>query len=464
MAAQPKAAPKDTASALSARESVSKLLSAARDGNVRAFKDAARVLDDGNGESEALSAVKDGNGRGPLHFAARGGCLELCKYMVEDLKLPVDVRDNDGDTPLIHAARQGHTSIALYLLEHGADAFVTPSENQPSALHHAAGTGSLDLIKALVGKGVDVNSPSDAGSPLIWAAGHDHPKAVKLLLESGANPNAATDDEVTPLVTAAASGSSEIVELLLKNGADANASAVGGVTPLHIAADHGDERMVDCLLAAGANADAADEENAKPIDAARECRAIVERLLPITTPNPAVKEWTVDGFMAHADEVAAEEEAADRRAKEADEKAKAAKANRLKKSAVSDEMKRKSLEAKARGDEAFKKQDFQLAVDAYTQASDFDPTNAVFPSNRSLCWIRLGQAEQALEDARAARALNPEWSKPCYREGAALRLLQKYAEAADAFYAGVKIDPHNKEIIEAFKEAVEAGKKFHGTA
>lgn len=36
-------------------------------------------------------------------------------------------------------------------------------------------------------KGVDVDSPSDAGSPLIWAAGHDHPKAVKVLLESGAN-------------------------------------------------------------------------------------------------------------------------------------------------------------------------------------------------------------------------------------------------------------------------------------
>jgi len=59
-----------------------------------------------------------------------------------------------------------------------------------------------------------------------------------------------------------------------------------------------------------------------------------------------------------------------------------------------------------------------------TQASDFDSTNAVFLSNRSVCWIRLGQAEHALEDARAARALNPEWSKPCYREGAALRLLQ----------------------------------------
>lgn len=87
-----------------------------------------------------------------MHFAARGGCEELCKYMVDKLKLSVDARDNDGDTPLIHAARQGHTSFSLYLLEHGADACATPSENQPSVLHHAAGTGSMELIKALVAK------------------------------------------------------------------------------------------------------------------------------------------------------------------------------------------------------------------------------------------------------------------------------------------------------------------------
>lgn len=58
------------------------------------------------------------------------------------------------------------------------------------------------------------------------------------------------------------------------------------------------------------------------------------------------------------------------------------------------------------------------------QANDFDPTSAIALSNRSVCWIRLGQAEQALADAKAARALDPEWSKPCFREGYALRLLQ----------------------------------------
>lgn len=53
-------------------------------------------MDDGQGVAQALSDVKDGNGRGPLHFAARGGCNELCQYMVEELKLPVDPKDNDG--------------------------------------------------------------------------------------------------------------------------------------------------------------------------------------------------------------------------------------------------------------------------------------------------------------------------------------------------------------------------------
>lgn len=38
--------------------------------------------------------------------------------------------------------------------------------------------------------------------------------------------------------------------------------------------------------------------------------------------------------------------------------------------------------------------------------------------------MRLGQAEHALADAKACRTLRPNWPKACYREGAALRLLQ----------------------------------------
>lgn len=58
------------------------------------------------------------------------------------------------------------------------------------------------------------------------------------------------------------------------------------------------------------------------------------------------------------------------------------------------------------------------------QAIDLDPSDATLLSNRSLSWMRLGQADHALADAKACRALRPDWPKACYREGAALQLLQ----------------------------------------
>lgn len=65
-----------------------------------------------------------------------------------------------------------------------------------------------------------------------------------------------------------------------------------------------------------------------------------------------------------------------------------------------------------------------ISLVLHLQAIDLDPTDATLLSNRSLCWIRLGQAEHALVDAKACRTLRSDWPKACYREGAALRLLQ----------------------------------------
>jgi ankyrin repeat protein len=41
-------------------------------------------------------------------------------------------------------------------------------------------------MKLFLSKGVDVESESDAGTPLIWAAGHGQQEAVKLLLQHDA--------------------------------------------------------------------------------------------------------------------------------------------------------------------------------------------------------------------------------------------------------------------------------------
>lgn len=109
----------------------------------------------------------------------------------------------------------GHTVTAKYLIEHEANPAMA-SDLGATALHHSAGIGDIELLRFLLSKGVDVDSQSDSGTPLIWAAGHDQPEAVKLLLENGADPNAETEDNITPLLSSVAAGSMACLELLIQ--------------------------------------------------------------------------------------------------------------------------------------------------------------------------------------------------------------------------------------------------------
>ncbi|XP_068650270.1 uncharacterized protein [Aristolochia californica] len=454
----------DASDALAVREKVQEFLNAARTGNLDLFKKLATQLEDGGpGLAKTVTDVKDANKRGALHFAAREGKTEVCKYLLEELNLGdiVDVKDDDGETPLLHAVRQGHVATAKYLVEHGADP-AAASHLGATPVHHAAGIGNIELLSFFVSKGGDVESQSDAGTPMIWAAGHGQQEAVKFLLDQHANPNTETDDNITPLLSSVAAGSLPCLELLIQAGANANAGA-GGATPLHIAADSGRIEITNCLLKAGADPNITDEDGLKPVQVAaiRGNRGVVEILLPLTSGIQDVPDWSVDGIIRHMQAEGPKQEEA-----QTAEEANVSKESNSQKPQITEvtpEAQKKASEAKSRGEEAFKRKDFLMAVDAYTQAIDLDPSDGTLLSNRSLCWIRLGQADHALADAKACRILRPDWAKACYREGAAHRLLQRFDEAANAFYEGVKLDPENKELVDAFREAVEAGRKFHGT-
>lgn len=451
----------DASDALAAREKVQQFLNAAVTGNLDFLKSVAAQLDDGKGLSQTVANIKDANKRGALHFAAREGKTEVCKYLLEELKLDVNIKDEDGETPLIHAARQGHNSTAKYLLEHGANPALA-SELGATALHHAAGIGNIELMVLLISVGVDVDSQSDAGTPLIWAAGHAQQDALKLLLKQKADPNIETDDGITPLLSAVAAGSLPCLELLIQAGAKVNIIA-GGATPLHIAADSGNLELITCLLKAGADPNMADEDGLKPVQvaAARGNRGAVEMLLPLSSQVETVPDWTVDGIIKHMQSGIAREQEAERNRRDTNVQGDAT-ISKKDLPEVTVEAKKKAAEAKSRADDAFRRKEYLTAVDAYTQAIDFDPSDATLFSNRSLCWIRVGQADQALVDAKSCRALRPDWAKACYREGSALRLMQKFEEAANAFYEGVTLDPENMELVHAFREAVEAGRKHHG--
>lgn len=453
----------DASDALAVRQKVQHFLNAARTGNLDLLKKFAEQLDEGKDLSKTVEAIKDANKRGALHFAALEGQTQICSYLVEDLKLRIDDKDEDGETALIHAARQGHTATAKYLIDHGADPTIA-SNLGTTALHHSAGIGDTDLLEHLLSRGVNPDLESDSGTPLVWAAGHAQEAAVTVLLKHGANPNAETDDGITPLISSVAADSLACLELLIQAGAKVNVSA-GGATPLHIAADNGSLELINSLLKAGTDPNVSDEDGVKPIQVAagRGNRGAVEILFPVTSKIDAIPSWTIDGILEHVQSESKKQQDESLNAKENNRSVDAAVSREQNIPEVSPEAKKRAAESKSRGDEAFKRNDYHTAIDSYTQAIDLNPSDGTLHSNRSLCWMKLGQAEQALADAKACRALRPDWSKACYREGAALRLLLRFDEAANAFYEGVTLDPESKELVNAFREAVEAGRKFHGT-
>uniref|UniRef100_A0A0E0G6T0 Uncharacterized protein n=1 Tax=Oryza nivara TaxID=4536 RepID=A0A0E0G6T0_ORYNI len=82
-----------------------RLLQAAADGDLAAFKRIAGKLDGGKGRlRETVEGVRD-RGAGALHVASGRGMLAVCSYLVEELQVDVDAADDSGDTPLAYAVR-----------------------------------------------------------------------------------------------------------------------------------------------------------------------------------------------------------------------------------------------------------------------------------------------------------------------------------------------------------------------
>ncbi len=128
-------------------------------------------------------------------------------------------------------------------------------------LNEAAAAGNLKQLRSLLGKSITVDSPGvDGSTALLVAVENEQLDAVKLLLQSHANPNAANRYKVVPLYLAALNGNTPILSALLTAGADPNGSAPSGETLLMTAARTGKAKAMQALLDAGAKVDARDAE------------------------------------------------------------------------------------------------------------------------------------------------------------------------------------------------------------
>jgi len=124
------------------------------------------------------------------------------------------------------------------------------------SLHELTALGRSADVARLLDAGAALEGRSTDGfTPLQYAAFFGHEAVVRLLVERGADVNAAADNpmKVQPLHSAAAIGSVDICRRLLEAGADANGQQQAGYTALMSAALHGNEALVRLLLEHGAD-------------------------------------------------------------------------------------------------------------------------------------------------------------------------------------------------------------------
>ncbi|MDR3397084.1 MAG: ankyrin repeat domain-containing protein [Pandoraea sp.] len=118
----------------------------------------------------------------------------------------------------------------------------------------AAKRNDAEEAKRLIEGGVNVNAVGkDGATPLIWMFGLQDLRAMRLLLDLGANPNQYVVGGVSPPVKLAAGGGKlEALRLLLDHGADPNV-VYGNRTPLMMAIQGSHIDCAELLLQYGAD-------------------------------------------------------------------------------------------------------------------------------------------------------------------------------------------------------------------
>ncbi|XP_061495857.1 RNA polymerase II-associated protein 3 [Rhineura floridana] len=105
----------------------------------------------------------------------------------------------------------------------------------------------------------------------------------------------------------------------------------------------------------------------------------------------------------------------------------------------------KALAEKEKGNNYFKKGNYDAAIECYTKGMNADPYNPVLPTNRSSAFFRLKKYSVAESDCSLALALNKNYTKAYTRRGAARFALQNFEGAKEDYEKALELDPNNFE-------------------
>lgn len=174
-------------------------------------------------ENNADINEKSSWGASALIYASEKGNINIMQYLIDN---GIDVNgkaDDNGDTPLLWAVTgQNPYEASKLLIENGADINATNDSGVAPATILAASTPKV--VKLLKNNGADLDTKFlDYYPPIAIAAGAGNLEIVKALVENGANVNYYPNDiNYTAIFHAIDQHNYEVAEYLFKNGVDLN--------------------------------------------------------------------------------------------------------------------------------------------------------------------------------------------------------------------------------------------------
>ncbi|MEQ2220089.1 hypothetical protein ILYODFUR_001692 [Ilyodon furcidens] len=120
---------------------------------------------------------------------------------------------------------------------------------------------------------------------------------------------------------------------------------------------------------------------------------------------------------------------------------------------VTEEFAKRSIELASMGNSLAASGQYEMAVSCFTDAIKYNPKEFKLFGNRSLCYERLQQYENALRDADLALSMQPKWIKGLFRKGKALCGLKRYYEASLIYKDVLTLESTSVEAAQELKRA-----------
>ena len=199
-----------------------------------------------------------------LRTANEKGCVDLVSSLIDD-GANINVTNYEGYSVLSTAIINKDWDVVRALLDKGVE---VNTEEEATPLMHAAEQRNWELVKELLARGARVlpggSNIHHAPTPVLsLAASAGEIEIVQTLIERGAALEE-TDENYefgnTPLMFACWPGKIEVIQTLIRAGANVNATDNWSVTVLMHAAKRGSLSVVEQLVKNGANVNAIVEE------------------------------------------------------------------------------------------------------------------------------------------------------------------------------------------------------------